>query len=51
MTGMGTKKSTPRWSDVKTKLGDFDRADLIGYGVGDDMDDLLAEHGLDGRKQ
>lgn len=27
---MATKKSTPNWSDVKTKLADFDRAGLIG---------------------
>jgi hypothetical protein len=25
-----TKKNTPTWSDVKTKLADFDRAGLIG---------------------
>ncbi len=27
---MATKKSTPTWSDVKTKLADFDRAGLTG---------------------
>ena len=27
---MVTKKSTPSWSDVKTRLADFDRAGLIG---------------------
>lgn len=27
---MATKKNTPKWSDVKTKLADFDRAGLIG---------------------
>jgi len=27
---MATKKITPSWSDVKTKLADFDRAGLIG---------------------
>lgn len=27
---MATKKSTPTWSDVKTKLADFDRAGLLG---------------------
>lgn len=27
---MAIKKSTPGWSDVKTKLADFDRASLIG---------------------
>lgn len=27
---MATKKSTPSWSDVKTRLADFDRASLIG---------------------
>ena len=27
---MATKKSTPSWSDVKTKLADFDRAGLLG---------------------
>ena len=27
---MATKKDTPGWSDVKTKLTDFDRAGLIG---------------------
>jgi len=27
---MTTKKNTPGWSDVKTKLADFDRAGLIG---------------------
>ena len=27
---MTTKKSTPSWSDVKTKLVDFDRAGLLG---------------------
>ena len=27
---MATKKSAPGWSDVKTKLGDFDRAGLVG---------------------
>lgn len=27
---MTTKKTTPSWSDVKTKLGDFDRAGLLG---------------------
>ncbi|MDW5444548.1 hypothetical protein [Polaromonas sp. SM01] len=27
---MATKKNTPSWSDVKTKLADFDRAGLIG---------------------
>lgn len=27
---MATKKSAPGWSDVKTKLSDFDRAALIG---------------------
>lgn len=27
---MATKKTTPSWSDVKTKLADFDRAGLIG---------------------
>ena len=27
---MATKKATPGWSDVKTKLADFDRAGLIG---------------------
>ncbi len=27
---MATKKSTPTWSDVKTRLNDFDRAGLLG---------------------
>ena len=27
---MATKKNTPSWSEVKTKLVDFDRADLLG---------------------
>jgi hypothetical protein len=27
---MATKKNTPSWSDVKTKLADFDRAGLLG---------------------
>lgn len=27
---MATKKSAPSWSDVKSKLADFDRAALIG---------------------
>ena len=27
---MATKKITPSWSDVKTKLADFDRTGLIG---------------------
>jgi len=27
---MATRKNTPTWSDVKTKLADFDRAGLIG---------------------
>lgn len=27
---MATRKNAPGWSDVKTKLGDFDRAGLIG---------------------
>ena len=27
---MASKKTTPSWSDVKTKLADFDRAGLIG---------------------
>jgi len=27
---MVSKKSTPAWSDVKTKLADFDRAGLMG---------------------
>ncbi|MBW7834059.1 MAG: hypothetical protein H3C29_12690 [Simplicispira suum] len=27
---MATKKSTPSWSDVKTRLADFDRGGLIG---------------------
>lgn len=27
---MATKKSTPSWSDVKTRLADFDRPGLIG---------------------
>lgn len=27
---MATKKKTPSWSDVKTKLADFDRDGLIG---------------------
>lgn len=27
---MATKKNTPSWSDVKTKLVDFDRAGLLG---------------------
>lgn len=27
---MATKKTTPSWSDVKTKLADFDRAGLLG---------------------
>lgn len=27
---MATKKNTPIWSDVKTKLVDFDRAGLLG---------------------
>ena len=27
---MATKKNTPSWSDVKTKLMDFDRAGLLG---------------------
>jgi len=27
---MATKKNTPSWSDVKTRLVDFDRAGLIG---------------------
>lgn len=27
---MATKRSTPSWSDLKTKLADFDRAGLIG---------------------
>ncbi len=27
---MATKKSAPTWSDLKTKLADFDRAGLIG---------------------
>jgi hypothetical protein len=26
---MATKKTTPSWSDVKTKLTDFDRAGLL----------------------
>ena len=25
-----TAKNTPSWSDVKTKLADFDRAGLLG---------------------
>ncbi len=27
---MATKKNAPSWSDVKTKLVDFDRAGLLG---------------------
>jgi hypothetical protein len=27
---MSTKNNAPRWSDIKTKLSDFDRAGLIG---------------------
>jgi len=27
---MVTKRSTPSWSDVKTRLADFDRAGLLG---------------------
>jgi hypothetical protein len=27
---MAAKKNTPSWSDVKTKVVDFDRARLIG---------------------
>lgn len=27
---MATKKNTPRWSDVKTKLADFERSALLG---------------------
>lgn len=27
---MTTKKNSPRWSDVRTRLADFDRAGLIG---------------------
>ena len=27
---MATKTNTPSWSDVKTKLLDFDRAGLLG---------------------
>jgi hypothetical protein len=27
---MATKKNTPGWSDVKTKLADFNRAGLLG---------------------
>ena len=27
---MGTKKTTPSWSDVKAKLTDIDRAGFIG---------------------
>ena len=27
---MATKKTTPSWSDVKTRLADFDRAGLLG---------------------
>lgn len=27
---MATKKNTPSWSDVRTKLADFDRAGLLG---------------------
>ena len=93
---MDTKKNAPSWSDVTTKLADFDRAGLIGlvadlyaasrdtglpacplrarqrraetrhallarldavrhlghdlgYGVGDDMDDLLARSGFDAK--
>lgn len=74
-----TKKPSPSWTDVKARLTDFDRANLIGlvqnlymanqaflhtrfavggdvlkpykgnfgYGVGDGMDDLLAEYGVD----
>jgi hypothetical protein len=34
---MATKKRTPSWSDVKTKLADFDRAGLLGL-----MQDLYA---------
>lgn len=34
---MTTKKSTPSWSDVKTKLAEFDRAGLLGL-----MQDLYA---------
>jgi hypothetical protein len=95
MTGTATK-TTVRWSDVKTKLADFDRASLIGllqdlyavskdnqaflharFALGSDVlkpykatidswlwpdvfknqdtsvakakDELLAEHGFDGR--
>lgn len=28
---MATKKNTPGWRDVKIRLADFDRPDLIGY--------------------
>lgn len=46
---MGTKQSTPRWSDVKTKLGDFDRAGLIGlvqdlYAASKDNQDRCHHH-------
>jgi hypothetical protein len=91
---MATKKAAPSWSDVKTRLTDFDRAGLLGlqdegyfgalvrmfeqalktisnlnegqrqplwdrlravhqicrnfgYGVSDDMGDLLSEYGAD----
>lgn len=28
---MATKKLAPGWSDVKTQLGEFDRAGLAGF--------------------
>ena len=87
---MATRKATPTWSDVKTKLADFDRwlwpdvfqnqdtavskakkaitvlpdgqrppfwerpdevrriSHNFGDGVGDDMDELLVKHGVNG---
>lgn len=51
---MANKKSSPTWSDVKAKLGDFDRAGLIGLvqdlyaGSKDNQAFLHARFGLGG---
>jgi hypothetical protein len=49
---MAVKIITPTWGNVKTKLTNFDRVNLLAlvqgfsYRVGDDVDYLFSKYGL-----
>lgn len=44
---MATKRSTPTWSDVKARVDVRNTSRAFGYGVEDEMGDLLSRYGVD----